>query len=444
MSTNNKVFQVLVTKGNQAVLPAGSSVEDLAPNQIGVFNMDTKESIDGTDPVKNFFVAVGVDKDGDGVTDSINMSAGQVIQKENVRDYTYKPYTAPVNQKFLIKDFTNIQCDTDYAVKFEFRNLQIYMRQGTVQFSKTYAVRTACCEGCEDCPSGSCVDLTQKLMDAFNFDESKMFSAKAVLGGSALTVTTGSSTAANATVNIGGVVVSVALGASDSATVVGTKIATAITSATTTSATATSTTGVVTVTNIPAGTAVTFDAGTTGAVATVESANTEITDFTTLPEGVCPAIEIEANGLAINKFCNINTKYYNPRQTVIVASLVEGFNCTGAIEITQQAVAEEGNGNDIKQKEYHAGGWNGRPGPYKASSVYGLALDGYEYYAEEGVLYDQVMLVYDQFSTAGWGEYLNNLWTIFAIPTADNVTRDSFLEVIDTILAGHGLGPLEP
>ena len=61
-------------------------------------------------------------------------------------------------------------------------------------------------------------------------------------------------------------------------------------------------------------------------------------------------IRVTANAVAINKFCNVNTKYYNPRQTVIVPSLIEGFNCTGTLTVTQQATAEEGNGYDIKQK----------------------------------------------------------------------------------------------
>ena len=88
-----------------------------------------------------------------------------------------------------------------------------------------------------------------------------------------------------------------------------------------------------------------------------------------------PGLRITVNGIAVNKFCNINTRYYNPRQTVIIPSLVSGFGCTGVVTTTQQAVSEEGNGYDVKQKEYHAGGWNGRPGPYKASTVVGLAKD---------------------------------------------------------------------
>mgnify|MGYP003451044006 FL=1 len=144
----------------------------------------------------------------------------------------------------------------------------------------------------------------------------------------------------------------------------------------------------------------------------------------------------------MNKFTNVNTKYYNPRQTVVIPSLVDGFNCTGKITVTQQAVGEEGNGTDIKQKEYHAGGWNGRPGIYRVSTVMGLAKDGFEYFADENVKYDQINLVYDHFSTAGWGEYLNNLLTLVAIPEPDTVTRNGFIGYLDAVLASRGFEPL--
>lgn len=358
MSTNNKVFQVLVTKGNRSILPINSPISSLQDGQIGIFDAKTNLSINGSTPVKEFYLAVGVDQDGDGVVDAINTSAGQVIQKENIRDYTFKPHTASQPMVFEITDY-KAECDSDYAIKFEFRNMQVYMRQGYNQFTKTYAVRTSCCEGCETCPSGSCVELTKLLLEAFNSDESKMFTAVAIDGA-------------------GGAV-------------------------------------------IP-----------------------DLDAWAALPANAdkCPGIRITANGLAVNKFCSINTKYYNPRQTVIIPSLIEGFNCTGKVTVTQQAVAEEGNGYDVKQKEYHAGGWNGRPGPYRASTATGLASDGFNYFADSTKTYDQVQLIYDQFSTAGWGEYLNNLLTIVAIPETDTTTRDSFIAAIDTIVSTLGLEPL--
>ena len=54
MSTNNKVFQVLVTKGNASALTAGGTLDSLASGQIGVFDANTNLAIDGTGTVKDF------------------------------------------------------------------------------------------------------------------------------------------------------------------------------------------------------------------------------------------------------------------------------------------------------------------------------------------------------------------------------------------------------
>lgn len=358
MSTNNKVFQVLVTKGNVAPLAKDLPLTSLAVGQIGAFDHSTNLSIDGTAPVKDFYLAVGVDKTGDGTMDDINTSAGQVIQKENVRDLTFRPHTPSAPQIFEITDYT-ANCETDYTVRFEMRNMQVYMRQGYNQFSKAFSVRTACC-GCNvDCPSGSAVELTKLLFHAMNKDADGLFKVEAITG--------------------------------------------------------------------PAGTVITdIDAF---------AADVDNVDAT-------PGLRITVNGLAVNNFTNVNTSYYNPRQTVIIPSLTGGFDCTGKITVTQQAVAEEGSGYDIKQKEYFAGGWNGRPGPYRVSPATGLAKENFMYFTDASVKYDQFNLVYDQFSTAGWLEYLNNLSTLIAVPQADTVTRNGLGTLLDTLLSGRGFEPL--
>ena len=365
MSTNNKVFQVLVTKGNAAPLAKDLTLDSLQPGQIGIFNASTNLSIDATSPaVKNFYIAVGVDKNGDGTVDDMNFSAGQVIQKENVRDYTFRPHTPGAPQIFEITNYDKVECETDYTLRFEIRNMIVYMRQGYNQYTKAFSVRTSCCDCSSACPSGSAVELTKLLFHALKADKSGMFKVEAITPADAVT-------------------------------------------------------------------------GQRTVIADIDAyaANAANADKV-------PGLRITVNGIAVNKFCNINTRYYNPRQTVIIPSLVSGFGCTGVVTTTQQAVSEEGNGYDIKQKEYHAGGWNGRPGPYRASTVVGLAKDEFMYFADETVKYDQVNLVYDLFSTAGWGEYLNNLQTLIAVPQADTVTRNGLVTVLDAVLNGQGFEAL--
>ena len=170
MSRNNDVFQVLVTKGNQAVLAAGKGVTDLLPGQAGVFSFESNLSIDGTVPTRNFYVAVGLDEDGDGVTDNIRKSAGSHIQTRNIAFYSYRPFEAG---RPMILEFKNFKtkCGEQYGIAIEFRNQQIYRTQGYVQFKVNYVVEGICCDGCSTgCESGDDNLVAKKLVDAINND----------------------------------------------------------------------------------------------------------------------------------------------------------------------------------------------------------------------------------------------------------------------------------
>ena len=170
MSRNNDVFQVLVTKGNQAVLAAGKGVTDLLPGQAGVFSFESNLSIDGTVPTRNFYVAVGLDEDGDGVTDNIRKSAGSHIQTRNIAFYSYRPFEAGRPMILEFKDFKT-KCGEQYGIAIEFRNQQIYRTQGYVQFKVNYVVEGICCDGCSTgCESGDDNLVAKKLVDAINND----------------------------------------------------------------------------------------------------------------------------------------------------------------------------------------------------------------------------------------------------------------------------------
>ena len=170
MSRNNDVFQVLVTKGNQAVLGAGQEVTDLLPGQAGVFSFESNLSIDGTVPTRNFYVAVGLDEDGDGVTDNIRKSAGSHIQTRNIAFYSYRPFETGRPMILEFKDFKT-KCGEQYGIAIEFRNQQIYRTQGYVQFKVNYVVEGVCCDGCSTgCESGDDNLVAKKLVDAINND----------------------------------------------------------------------------------------------------------------------------------------------------------------------------------------------------------------------------------------------------------------------------------
>ncbi len=368
MSRNNDVFQVLATKGNQPILAKDGTLDALAVGQIGVFDYDTNLALNGTEDVRQFYLAVGVDANGDGVKDNVYFSSGQMIQRNLIRYYTYKQYQQSVPQILDISNF-KVDCETEYAIRIEFRNQRIYRLQGPNQFSKTYNVVTGCCEKCDECGSGDCNELVKLFVDNINLDPQGLVKAEAV----------------DEDGNV--------------------------------------------VTDIDA------------FIETNKAVNTD--DDPT--NDVCLKLRLTAQPLAIRQFCLINAGYYNPRDTIMITSLLEGFRCNGTIETFQEPQFEEGSGYDVYQREYEAGAWNGNPGPYRVSETTGLPIDLKQpYLTDKSVHYDTIVLTYDQLCVGGWQEYLNNLTTDIVIPTTDTTTLNQLVLVLNGLVEPIGLHPVAP
>lgn len=181
MARDNDVFQVLVTKGDKAVLAAGLTADSLTDGQIGVFDANTNESVDATKAPKEFYIAVGVGAVPGGTSPaSLNVSAGQKIQMKGIGAYTFRPHT-PASAQVI--EITNLKpkCDTDYALKVEFNNEQIYRQQGFNQYSHIYNVRTGCCVDCGDaCERVDANQLVKAFVNKINFDTKGMLKAAAL------------------------------------------------------------------------------------------------------------------------------------------------------------------------------------------------------------------------------------------------------------------------
>lgn len=379
MARNNDVFQVLVTSGNQAVLDAGNRLGDLAPGQIGVFDFETNLSVSAATAAskRNYYLAVGIDSDGDTVTDDVMKSAGSHVQKKNIQFYSYRSYAPGRPMIVVLKDYT-ADCETEYGIKLEFRNQEIYRTQGYNQFTKAYTMVTSCCDGCTPtCPSGDANEITKQLKFIINEDPAGLVTADAIARQDLTILDHGTSADYTA-----GDVVS--------------------------------------------------DADV-DAIMAFNAAQADPADY------VYTDLQITTVTQAVNKYCSVNLKYFYPRETVIIASKIEGFKCTGTLETTQQAAFEEGSGYDIKQLEYEANGW--KDSPYRLSTLNGVARD-IPYNAIATTKYDQIALTYDQYSIGAWLEYYNNLATIIAIPTADTTTRNGLLAVLDAILTPQGFDAL--
>ena len=66
--------------------------------------------------------------------------------------------------------------------------------------------------------------------------------------------------------------------------------------------------------------------------------------------------------------------------------------------------------------EYDAGGWNGKPGPYRTYND-GLAKTGFQYFADSAKNYAVSNVSYDQHSISGWRSDVSYERTVFAAQT---------------------------
>lgn len=453
MATTNPVSQVLVPTGNQAILPINQRIDTLAVGQLGIFNYHTGLSVSAASPVgdlQDVFIAVGLNKTGAGggaTLEDFNKSAGQMVQSKRAKSYTAKGYTI-AQPKIIDIGGYKAKCEKDYVIKVEFRNSKVYAVNGYNQFVKTFNFRTGCCaDQCVDCGDGDCTELANGLVNEVNADTDALVTATLLVRSILATINVAPTADGNTVVTIGTTVYTVAVLDADTAAQAAAKIVAAINATVGTPYKATAVGAAITVYSLSTvpGDLATFAVAGSGVGANAITASTPaivtLSQLQTLQgtySGLCPGIRLTSNALAVEKYCSINLKYNKNRVTNILVSLVEGFVCNGTQSDFQQLMEDDQDGYDIQELEYMAGGLNGKPGPYRISELTGTARGGFEYYAVVGAKYNVVALTYDQFSVAGWGEHLNNLETVIAIPCADGTTLTGLVAVLDVILPQFG------
>lgn len=377
MSRNNDVFKVLVSKGNQALLAAGSKPTALAVGQIGFFDKNSGLSITSAANVRDFYIGVGLDIDGDTVLDNVAKSSGSHIQNRNIRYASVRPYNPGKPQIVKLAGYL-AEAETEYAVKLELRNQEIYRTQGYNQFTTTYATKTPPASLCNTlCPSADANLVTKDLVYQINNDPIGLVVADAI-----------------ARQNIPN-------------TVPG--FPTLVTAGT-----------VLTDTQIDA--LIAFNKAQTLTSAYLYT-DLQITTVTQ----------------KIKDFNTVNLMYFYPRETVVITSPIIGFQNNGTFSIVQAPIFEEGSGYDIKQLEYEAFGWV--DSPYRLSTLNGVA-DDVNYNASKSEKYTQYALTYDEMSEGGWAQFYNNEATIVAIPNADTVTAAAFATLLDGFIGAQGFNVL--
>jgi hypothetical protein len=368
---NNDVFQVLPVT-NCTLLGAGNSVEDLAVGQLGAFDADTMLSVNQFTSPQPKNIFFAVGKLSPNEEFDIRQSAGQFIQKQGVTGYTQKDYNAGSPMVVTVGNF-KAKADTEYGIRVEFRNAKINRIQGYNQFSKAYLVTTPCAADCAvGCDSLDANELTKLFIAEINNDVAGLLVAEGVAR-QALTIAD-HGTSANYAI---------------------------------------------------------------GAVVSAEDIDAVIAFNATALDAdkVFVDIQLTSQPLRIGSFCQVNLHYYKLLETVLVVSLIEGFNCSGAVTTNTYPVFAEGTGANILQKEYHASGWAGS-GPYKLSEVTGTAKGNIEYLADKNTNYDQIILEYNLTSQSGWSEYSSPLSTVFAIPSGECALASNLTDFLDTFISG--------
>lgn len=309
---------------------------------------------------------------------SFEFSAGQNIQVKETESLAFRPHTPGQNQIFDITGFTDAECDCAYSLKFEFRDQEIYRIQGYNQFTRTYVVQSACCVGTQTVQDGN--SIAQLFVNAINADEitDRVYTATLVAR-QALTVAT-HGVAAN-------------LSEGDP-----------------------------------------LADGDIDALIAFNEANPTAK--------VYADIRIEVNALPIVDWCNVNLRYFHPRQILIIPSILEDFKCIGAVtEDVQELAFTEGAGYDVQQKEYHSQ-LNSLGSPYVVLTIPGVAKNN-TFFSDRNVNYDQFEIEYDFVSGSGFGSYASAaLTTTIAVPATDTVTRNGLAAVIDVLFAGLGFDTL--
>ena len=170
MFTNRQ--NILVASGNQALVTAGVKLFNtdgslnINPGQLGIFNAKTHVAVNAVTGGNEYYIAVGIDADGDGIAETIRKSAGEEISKCGIDAAQVK---APAEECPEIWDFVFdcVECNTDYALKVQTEGVEwmpYFANQHLPTF--TFNVFTECCTECEEeTPTYACSAFVDEILE---------------------------------------------------------------------------------------------------------------------------------------------------------------------------------------------------------------------------------------------------------------------------------------
>jgi hypothetical protein len=155
--------------------------------------------------------------------------------------------------------------------------------------------------------------------------------------------------------------------------------------------------------------------------------------------GLCLGVRLTDVPSKVYKYCDVPLRYYKMTQFLMIVSLIEDLSCEAKTTTFQLPSFGEGDGKDIKWLEYEAGGYNGKPGPYRVGELAGTAIGNFETFSSSTGKYNQLNLHYSPQIVGGWDEYKNKMNTIVAAEcTVANKTFAALLPVLDAFFLTQG------
>ena len=179
MISNVTRENLLVAKGNYALLEVDTPLYQtdgsisLMPGQLGIFSSKTHKALNAGNVAAqdNIYIAIGMDMDGDGVSDQIRKVAGENLNKRQISKVSAEPPrgACPEIQDFM---FDCTDCGTDYGIKVQVDSTDLHLYAAPYQlFTYPVNIITDPCDDCtEDCTPAThaCEEIVCKLIDQIN------------------------------------------------------------------------------------------------------------------------------------------------------------------------------------------------------------------------------------------------------------------------------------
>lgn len=339
-----RVFRILPTTGNTAVVSAGTQLYNLttgafniSDGQIGVFNYDTKAAVDPSSlgGVRSVFVARRV---GDELIQSHR------IDLKDVQSASKECFAARQPEIWKLS-WERTDCNEEYQVKIQADSVEIMESLGYNFLEKTFTYKTDCCKECEGgCGDGDCSQVAENLAEVINADPDQLFTATLVAANDHSIDTDGFDFAEEITITVE----------------VGDVTFTTVGTFADVDALANALSSLLSSNNVGGSVSVTGDvisiANSNATEISVEGdGDIDVTATLSDADG-CPSILITTNFKGLTKYCGLNPDYVFPNGVSIHVTPLDKFGCVASASKLQNLEYGQGYGYDWADRAEQASG----------------------------------------------------------------------------------------